>query len=101
MAIRASIKYCSWDKIVYKQYIPCCDELCVIGQLVLRGTRVETKQQLRSKVWWPGMEKDVEKYCKACHGCQLVSCPDYVEPVRTTSLPSGPWRDLTIDLLGP
>jgi transposase InsO family protein len=109
--------------MVYKQYVQCCDELRVIGQLVLRGTRVVipkklrprvlslahqahlgivgTKQQLRSKVWWPGMEKDVEKYCKACHGCQLVSRPDYVEPVQTTSLPSGPWRDLAINLLKP
>ncbi|XP_028413782.1 uncharacterized protein K02A2.6-like [Dendronephthya gigantea] len=121
--VRKSINDSSWDKMAYKQYIPCCDELCVIGQLVLRGTRVVipkklrpkvlslaheghlgivgTKQKLRSKVWWPGMEKDAEKYCKACHGCQLVSRPDFVEPIRTTTLPSGPWRDLAVDLLGP
>ena len=70
--VRKCIAEGSWDKIIYKQYIPCCDELCVIGQLVHRGTRivipkklrpahglaheghvgiVGTKQKLRSKVW--------------------------------------------------
>ena len=121
--VRKSINQGSWDKMIYKQYIPCCDELCIVGQLVLRGTRivipkklrsrvlslaheghlgiVGTKQKLRSKVWWPGMEKDAEKFCKACYGCQLVSRPDHVEPIRTTVLPTGPWRDLAVDLLGP
>ena len=98
-------------------------ELCVIGQLVLRGTRivlphalrdralelaheghlgiVGTKQHLRSKVWWPGIDKAAEKYVRSCHGCQLVSRPDVPEPLRPTSLPDGPWQDLATDLLGP
>ena len=100
-----------------------CDELCFVDQLVLRRTRivipeklrsrvlslvheghlgiVVTRQKLRSKVWWPGMKKDAEKFCKACYGCHLVSRPDHVEPIRTTVLPTGPWRDLAVDLLGP
>ena len=55
-------------------YITVAEEMCVIGQLVLRGTRivipsnlwprthlgvVGTKQNLRTKVWWPGMDKAV------------------------------------------
>ena len=47
------------------------------------------------------MERDVKRYCKACHGCQLVTRPDPPEQVRTTTLPSGPWRDLAVGLLGP
>ena len=65
--------------------IPVSSELCVIGHLILRGTRiimpaklrprtialaheghfgvVGTKQRLRTKVWWPGLDKEVEKYC--------------------------------------
>ena len=35
------------------------------------------------------------------YGYQLVSRPDVVEPIKTTTLPSGPWRDLAVDLLGP
>jgi hypothetical protein len=106
-----------------KSYAPMSGELCTIGQLVLRGTRivmptklrpctiacaheghlgiVGTKNNLRSKVWWPGMDKAVEKHCRACHGCQLVSRPDHPEPLVPTQLPDGPWRDLAVDLMGP
>ena len=122
-AIRKCIDEESWDQLAYKQYIPCSGELCTIGQLILRGTRivipkklrprilslaheghlgvVGTKQKLRSRVWWPGMEKDAEKHCKTCYGCQLVSRPNPPEPIRATALPTGPWRDLAVDLLGP
>ena len=98
-------------------------EFCVIGQLVLRGTHiiipsklqprtlalaheghlgvVGTKQNLRTKVWWPGMDKAAERHCRACHGCQLVARPDPPEPIRSTSLPDGPWQDVAVDLMGP
>ena len=121
--VRKCINGTSWDQLVYKKCLPCRGKLCAIGQLILRGTRiiipkrlrprvltlaheghlgiVGTKQKLRSKVWWPGMEKDAEKHCKTCYGCQLVSRPEPREPVRTSTLPTGPWRDLAVDLLGP
>lgn len=107
----------------YKPYAPIANELCVMGYLVLRGNRivlpqslqaralslaheghlgiVGTKQHLRTKLWWPGMERAAEKYCKACHGCQIVARPDPPEPLRTTPLPDGLWQDVAIDLLGP
>ena len=89
-------------------------ELCVIGQLVLRGTRiiipsklqqrtlaladegrlgvVGTKQNLRTKVWWPGMHKAAKRHYRECHGSQLVARPDPPQPIRSTSLPDGPWQ---------
>ena len=106
-----------------KQYGVVSGELCVIGQLVLRGTRivipsklrpqvlalaheghlgiVGTKQNLRTKVWWPGIDKAAERHCKGCRGCQLVARPDPPEPLRPTRLPDGPWQDVACDLLGP
>ena len=94
----------------------CSGEPCAIGQLILRGTRivipkklrprvvslaheghlgvVGTKQKLHSKVWWPDMQKDAEKYCKTCYGCQPTSRPNPPELIKTTTLPTGPWRDL-------
>ena len=98
-------------------------ELAVLGKLVLRGTRivvpqklreqipdlaheglqgvVNTKQRLRSNVWWPGVDREVEGKCKVCHGCQLVAHPPPPEPMRRTEFPSEPWCDLAGDLLGP
>ena len=98
-------------------------ELSVLGKLILRGTRivvpeklrnqildlaheghqgvVKTKQRLRSKVWWPGMDRGVEHKCRVCHGCQLVSQPSPPEPMKRTELPTEPWQDLAADLLGP
>ena len=121
--LRQCIKDGNWKGDQHKQYIPVCSELCVIGKLILRGTRivipsklrsrvlslaheghpgiVSMKQRLRSKVWWPGIDKDTEKFCKTCYGCQLVSSPANPEPIKSTPLPSGPWQDLAVDLLGP
>ena len=122
-AVRQSISGKPWDQLVYKWYLPCSGELCTIGKLITRGTKivipkklrprvlsiaheghlgiVGTRQKLRSKVWWHSMERDAEKHCKPCYGSQLVSGPTPPKPIRTTPLPTEPWRDLAIDLLGP
>ena len=57
---------------------------------------INMKKVLRTKVWWPGIDKDEEKFCKSCYGCQLVS-----ELMSRTELPSGPWQYLAADMLGP
>ena len=33
---------------------------------------VRTKSRLREKVWWPNLDKQVEKLITACYPCQLV-----------------------------
>ena len=62
---------------------------------------VKTKQRLRSKVWWPGMDNAAERKCRTCHGCQLVGQPSRPPPIESTPLPAGPWQELAIDLMGP
>ena len=62
---------------------------------------VSMKQRLRSNVSWPGINKEVERFCKMYYGCQLVSSPAHPEPIKSTPLPSGPWQHLALDLLGP
>ena len=42
------------------------------------------KKRLRSKVWWPGIDKDSERFCKECYGCQLLSKPTAPEPINRT-----------------
>jgi hypothetical protein len=121
--VRKCLETGNFDSCSHKLYQAVSGELCVIGKLVLRGTHiiiplklrpkilalaheghlgvVGTKQTLRTKVWWPGVDKEVEKYCKTCHGCQITSRPNPPEPIRSTVLPSEPWQDLSADFLGP
>ena len=62
---------------------------------------VRIEQILRSKVRWPGIDRQAKRFCRVCHGCQLVSIPVNPEPIKSSPLPRGPWQDLAIDLLGP
>ncbi|XP_033749314.1 uncharacterized protein K02A2.6-like [Pecten maximus] len=117
-ALRECIVNGRWSEIPYKDYIPVRSELCAIGKLVLRGTRivipeslresvlnlgheghpgiVAMKQRIRSKVWWPKMDKHIEKHCQSCYGCQLMAKPSNPEPMARTELPSG--LDFDIDI---
>jgi transposase InsO family protein len=43
--------------------------------------------------WWPNMKKDIEKYIKACHECQ-ISKPDrqpQAAPLQPNEIPLEPW----------
>jgi len=62
---------------------------------------VKTKQRLRTKVWWPGIDKDCEKLCKTCLSCLKVSSPDPPMPLTMTKFPDKPWDYLSADILGP
>ena len=112
-----------WYALEFKEYLPVQGELSAIGKLLLHGTRivipeqlryqvlelaqeghlgiVAMKQRLRTKVWWPGIDKEVERACKTFHGCQLVSQPTKPEPMTGTELPTTPWQHRAADLLGP
>jgi len=43
----------------------------------------------------------VERHCKKCLGCQAVTPVATIPPVKTTTMPTKPWRDLAVDLMGP
>ena len=120
--LRECITTGEWDNAP-PQYKAVRNELSILGKLVLRGTRLlipaklrdrvidlaheghqgltKTKQRLRSKVWWAGIDRQVEAKCKTCHGCQLVGLPTPPEPLKHTEFPSQPWQDLAADLMGP
>ena len=62
---------------------------------------VKTKERLRSKVWWPGVDKEAEKKCRECLGCQMVSKHVPPPPIKPTRLPERAWQEIAVDLLGP
>lgn len=99
------------------------NECCFNGDILLRGTRivipynlrqrvleaaheghpgiVAMKARLRTKVWWPRIDKDAEHLVKACLGCTLVSNPTSPHPMKRQALPAEPWVDVAMDFLGP
>ncbi|XP_028413774.1 uncharacterized protein K02A2.6-like [Dendronephthya gigantea] len=122
-SVRYYIESGDWTKCKLSAYACVKNELCMIGRLVLRGNRivipqmlrrkvleaaheghqgiVKTKSRLRTKVWWPKMDIDAERVCKSCHGCQVVSQYNVPEPMKRTEMPTGPWQDVAVDLMGP
>jgi hypothetical protein len=103
------------------------DELSVVGQdekaLIMRSNRVliplilqrcvvlialdghqgvsKTKELLRSKVWFVGINKLVEEVIRSCHSCQINTKSVSSEPVRMSEMPNGPREQLDGDIYGP
>ncbi|XP_044757738.1 uncharacterized protein K02A2.6-like [Coccinella septempunctata] len=117
------IKDDCWEIADKKALYPFRQELMTIGSVTLRGSRLvipdslkaevlqlaheghpgETvmKRRLRAKVWWPFMDREVEKFVKNCRGCLLVTIPDKPPPMKRHKFPEGPWQCVAIDLMGP
>lgn len=98
-------------------------ELSVADTLVLRGDRLippkslrprilaqayeghpgieKMKQRLRTKVWWPFIDKEAEAVVKTCHSCLAVSSVNPPEKMSSTALPQAPWDYVAIDHMGP
>jgi transposase InsO family protein len=56
---------------------------------------------MREKVWWPSMKKDIYRYVGACHECQAHKRDKLKTLVRPMSLPTRPWSHIAIDHVGP
>ena len=98
-------------------------ELSVIEQLVLRDNRivlpksmwqraidisheghfgiVKTKQLLRSKIWFPGIDRMVEATIANCIPCQAYTDSTRREPLKMSKTPPGPWIETCMDFCGP
>nr|XP_049707012.1 uncharacterized protein K02A2.6-like [Helicoverpa armigera] len=62
---------------------------------------VAMKGRLRTKVWWPKIDRDAEAKVKSCRGCTLVSAGNPPLPLKRRQLPDQAWQDVAIDFLGP
>lgn len=62
---------------------------------------VKTKQLIRQKVWFPGIDKMVEHTIKSCASCQAISKSSTRDPICPTPLPNNAWEHLVIDFAGP
>jgi len=122
-SVRGYIQTGDWSQCKLPHYLCVKNELCVLGKLVMRGNRivipkslreevlklaheghqgiVKMKGRLSTKVWWPKVDTEAEKVCRSCHGCQVVGEFQAPEPMQRTELPTGPWQDIAVDLMGP
>lgn len=64
---------------------------------------VKTKMLIRSKVWWPGIDSQVESLVRHCIPCQAATPPTSkkMEPLRMTKMPSTAWQTVYADFCGP
>ena len=61
---------------------------------------VKTKALIRARVWFPGIDKRVERIAH-CHLCQTVATKQTFEPLRASACPNGPWERVAGDFFGP
>jgi hypothetical protein len=59
----------------------------------------KTKALLRSKVWFPRLDKAVEDTISTCIACQANSRAIPATPLQMSELPAHPWLELSIDFL--
>ena len=62
---------------------------------------VKTKSLLRTKVWFPGIDKQVESVIEHCLACQATTLTSSPEPLKPTKLPDYPWQKVSIDFCRP
>lgn len=62
---------------------------------------IKMKSLARSYVWWPGLDKDLERIARECEAC--LQCSN--SPAKADLIPwtwtKGPWQRLHLDFLGP
>lgn len=62
---------------------------------------LKTKQSLRTRFYWPGMDDATETMEKNCQGCVVNQPLDKYTPLQPTPLPRGLWVKGAVDLVGP
>ncbi|XP_023232290.1 uncharacterized protein K02A2.6-like [Centruroides sculpturatus] len=52
----------------------------------------------RNKVYWPGMNRDIEEAVKSCRQCQRFRPAQTKEPLIPHRIPTYPWQEATADI---
>ena len=65
-------------------------------QLGHRGT-TKTKQMLRAKYWFPGMNIMIDQTTGHCFDCQVATVDHRKKPIKPSAIPEGPWEQVSVD----
>ena len=71
-----------------------------IGHSAHQGVEA-TKRQLRIRIWFPGMDRVVERRVSTCLPCQASVESKARDPLKPTKAPDEPWSWLYADHWGP
>ena len=61
----------------------------------------KTKQMLREKYWFPGMNHLISQTIGSCFDCQVATKSHRQEPIKPSVIPEEPWEHISIDFGGP
>lgn len=56
------------------------------------------KRRARETVFWPGLNKDIDKLISRCDTCQKYRNKQAKEPMTVTDVPTAPWHKVGMDL---
>jgi transposase InsO family protein len=62
---------------------------------------VKTKALIRSRIWFPGIDRLVEDKVQRCQLCQANGTKQSFEPLKPSRMPRGPWEEFAGDFFGP
>ena len=62
---------------------------------------VRMKSLARGYMWWPGMDKEIERCVKECTTCQTLRKMPPAVPLHPWARPSKPWSRVHVDYAGP
>ena len=64
----------------------------------------KTHRRVLNHFYWPGISRDVKKFCKSCHTCQVVGKANQkpkVAPLKPIPVAKEPFSHVIIDCVGP
>jgi hypothetical protein len=62
---------------------------------------VKTKALIGPRVWFPGIDRQVENKINKFRECQANTGSQSYEPLHTSEMPAGPWQSVSGDFYGP
>lgn len=63
----------------------------------------KTSDYIRRWYWWPGLGREVEKFCASCEVCQTTKTSNQMPAglLHSLPIPTRPWSSIAMDFLGP
>ena len=122
-AIKKALFTNRWDDPLVKIYSKFKYELCESNSIILKENKIvlpkslhekaieivhrghlgvaKSKSLLREKVYWHGLDNDVESKLKNCVACKANGMLPAPQPIKMSELPKAVWSEIAIDFCGP